>query len=173
VGRLPGGDLALLEKYTKMFSNLRTDKGRNRYPAITMHRAPHKPFLLLSVMDLIGQGQITTNFIAPSFDLLDTFNGYWSAVMPAGARTSMAYPFSRLRTDRFWHRIPKPGYDPDIEYNVSSMERMQEMYFGARMDEELFVFMTQPDTREHLRSEGEGRLLDCCFNRKMDVGRRT
>jgi putative restriction endonuclease len=102
-------------------------------------------------MDLIAQGEITTNFIEPSFDLLDTFNGYWSAVMPAGAKTSMAYPFSRLRTDRFWHRIPKPGYDPDIEYNVSSMERLQEMYYGARMDEELFAFMTQPDTREHLR----------------------
>ena len=141
----------MLEKYTKMFSNLRTDKGRNRYPAITKHRAPHKPFLLLSVMDLIAQGQITTNFIAPSFDLLDTFNGYWSAVMPAGTRTSMAYPFSRLRTDCFWHRIPKPDYDPDIEYNVSSMERLREMYFGAKMDDELFALMIQPDTLGHLR----------------------
>ena len=63
----------------------------------------------------------------------------------------MAYPFSRLRTDRFWHRIPKPGYDADIEYNVSSMERLREMYFGAKMDGELFAFMSRPDTREHLR----------------------
>jgi hypothetical protein len=91
------GDLALLEKYTKMFSNLRTDKSRNRYPAITKHLAPHKPFVLLSVMDLIGQGQITTSFIAPTFDLLDTFNGYWSAVTSAGAKTSIAYPFSGFR----------------------------------------------------------------------------
>lgn len=137
----------MLEKLTKMFSNLRTDKGRNRYPAVTRHRAPHKTFLLLSVMDLIAQGQITTNFIAPSFDLLDTFNGYWSSVMPAGARTSMAYPFSRLRTDRFWHRIPKPGYDSDIEYNVSSMERLQEMYFGAKMDDELLAWSESRDDR--------------------------
>ena len=63
----------------------------------------------------------------------------------------MAYPFSRLRTDRFWHRIPKPGYDPDIEYNVSSMERLQEMYFGAKIDDERFAFMTQPNSRDHLR----------------------
>jgi predicted restriction endonuclease len=89
----------LLDKYNKMLSNLRTDKGRHRYPAITRHRAPHKPFLLLSVMDLVAQGQITTNFIAPSFDLLDTFNGYWASVMPAGAKTSMAYSFSRLNHD--------------------------------------------------------------------------
>jgi putative restriction endonuclease len=170
---LDGGAPVTLDKYTRMFSNLRTDKGRNRYPAITMHRAPHKPFLLLSVMDLIAQGQITTNFIAPTFDLLDTFNSYWSSVMPAGARTSMAYPFSRLRTDCFWHHTPKPGYDPDIEYNVGSMERLREMYFGTKIDDELFAFMSQPDARERLRSEREKRLLDCCSYQKMDVGRRT
>ena len=85
----------------------------------------------------------------------------------------MAYPFSRLRTDRFWHRIPKPGYDADIEYNVSSMERLREMYFGAKRNDEFFGFMTQPDTRERLRSERETRLLDCCSYQKMDVGRRT
>jgi len=31
---------------------------RDRYPAITNHRAPHKPFLLLSVMDLIAECSI-------------------------------------------------------------------------------------------------------------------
>ena len=49
----------MLEKYLKSFSNLRTDKNRKRYPALTDHRAPHKPFFLLSVMDLMAQGQIT------------------------------------------------------------------------------------------------------------------
>ena len=49
----------MLEKYLQMFANLPTDKGRNRYPQITYHRAPHKPFLLLSIMDLIAQGRIT------------------------------------------------------------------------------------------------------------------
>jgi len=141
----------MLEKYAILFSKLRTDKGRNRYPAITRHRAPHKPFLLLSVMDLIAQGQITRNFIEPSFDLLDTFNRYWSAVMPPGAKTSMAYPFSRLQTDGFWHRIPKPGYEAHVEYNVKSMARFREMFLGARLDDELFAFVLQPDTREQLR----------------------
>ena len=57
----------MLEKYLQMFANLRTDRGRDRYPAITYHRAPHKPFLLLSVMDLIAQGRITENRIEPSY----------------------------------------------------------------------------------------------------------
>jgi hypothetical protein len=65
----------MLEQYLQMFANLRTDRGRERYPEITYHRAPHKPFLLLSVMDLIAQGSITENLIEPSFELVDTIGG--------------------------------------------------------------------------------------------------
>ena len=45
----------MLEKYLKKFANLRTDKNKNRYPATTRNRAPHKPILLLSVTDLIDE----------------------------------------------------------------------------------------------------------------------
>jgi putative restriction endonuclease len=64
----------MLKNYLHKLSNLRTDKNRNRYPAYTSHRAPHKPFLLLSIMDLIAQGVITHNLIKPSFELVETFN---------------------------------------------------------------------------------------------------
>ena len=141
----------MFEKYFKSFSNLRTDKNRNRYPAITDHRAPHKPFLLLSSMDLIAQGQITSNFIKPSLDLVETWNTYYSSIMPPGSTTSMAYPFSRLKTDGFWQRLPKPGYDPETEYNIKSMNRLREVYYGAKMDNELFQYLCDPETREQLR----------------------
>ncbi len=98
----------MIETYLQRFANLRTDKARKRYPALTFHRAPHKPFLLLSVMDLIASGLITENFIEPSFELVDTFNLFWSQIMPAGSKTSMAYPFPRLKTDGFWYLIPNP-----------------------------------------------------------------
>ena len=87
----------MLEKYLQMFAKLRTDRGRDRYPEITYHRAPHKPFLLLSVMDLIAQGRITQNLIEPSYELVDTFNTYWASMMPPGSTTSMAYLFPHLR----------------------------------------------------------------------------
>ncbi len=46
-----------LVKYIESFSRLRTDKNRKRWSALTTYQAPHKPFLLLSIMDLIAQGQ--------------------------------------------------------------------------------------------------------------------
>ena len=141
----------MIEKYIQKFSNLHTDKNRHRWSALTCHRAPHKPFLLLSIMDLIAQGRITDNFITPSFDLVDTFNGYWNLVMPSGARSSMAYPFPRLKTDGFWQRIANPGYDPNKDYNVSSMIRLREIYAGARVDDKLFQYLCDPQAREQLR----------------------
>lgn len=78
-----------------MFATLRTDRGWDRYPEITYHRAPHKPFVLLSVMDLIAQGRITQFLFDPSYELIDTFNTYWATIMPPESTTSMAYPFSR------------------------------------------------------------------------------
>jgi putative restriction endonuclease len=75
----------MLGKYLKSSANLRTDRGRDRYPEITCHRAPHKPFLLLSIRDLIAQDRITKNLIEPSYELVDTFNGYWAAIMPPGS----------------------------------------------------------------------------------------
>jgi putative restriction endonuclease len=72
----------MLEKYLRMFGNLRTDKNRKRWSALTCFRAPHKPFVLLSVMDLIVQGQITKNLIEPPFELVDTFGTVWKYLWP-------------------------------------------------------------------------------------------
>ncbi|MFO7972092.1 MAG: HNH endonuclease [Desulfobacterales bacterium] len=142
----------MLKNYIHKLSNLRTHKNRNRYPAYTSHRAPDKPFLLLSIMDLIAQGAITDNFIKPSFELVEMFNGYWNRIMPLGSKTSMAYPFPRLKTDGFWELIPNPGYEKKISINFSSMTKVREVCAGARMDEELFRLMCKPETREQLRA---------------------
>jgi hypothetical protein len=45
-------------------------------------------------MDLIAQGQITENFIEPSFELVDTWNGYWNAIMPIKSIRPWPIPFS-------------------------------------------------------------------------------
>jgi hypothetical protein len=41
-------------------------------------------------MDLLGQGRITQNLIEPCYELVDTFNTYWAAIMPPGSTTSMS-----------------------------------------------------------------------------------
>jgi putative restriction endonuclease len=53
----------MTDRYQKGFAGLHTDKNRFRWTAATTIRAPHKPLLLLSVIDLISQGRIKTNFL--------------------------------------------------------------------------------------------------------------
>jgi len=142
----------VIEEYLIKFSRLRTDSGRDRYPATTCHRAPHKPLLLLSVMDRIAEGVITENFIRPTLDLAETFNLYITMVLPIGWKTSMAHPFPRLQGDGFWHRITNPGYDTDKGYNVTSIAKLQEIYAGAQLDDELFRFMLEPESSLKLRA---------------------
>jgi len=141
-----------LTQYLKIFSRLRTYKDRKKWSALTTYQAPHKPFLLLSIMDLIAQGAITHNLIKPSFELVEMFNCYWNSIMPPGSKSSMAYPYPRLKTDGFWHLIPNPGYEDQIKINFSSMTKLREVCAGARMDEELFRLMCKPETREQLRA---------------------
>ena len=103
-------------------------------------------------MDLIAQGLITDNFIEPSFELVDTWNGDWTAIMPIGQQSTMAHPFPRLKSDGFWERICNPGFDPEEKYNVTSMVKLRQIYAGARTDDELYQFMQIQDSREKPRA---------------------
>ena len=142
-----------LEQNLQKFSTLRTDKNRKRWSDLTKNHAPHKPFLLLSVIDLFAQGQITENFIEPSFELVDTFNIYWASIMPPGSKGNMAYPFPRLHNDKIWELIPNPGFKGKINIqSIFSMVKLRAVCSGAKLDEGLFKLMRQPETREHLRA---------------------
>jgi len=136
----------MFEQYIHKFSHLRTYKDRNKWTALTTFQAPHKPFLLMSVMDNFAQGVIAENFIEPSFDLVDTFNIYWSSIMPPGSSTSMAYPFYHMNSEGFWH------LDPDKRIPVTSVSKLRKEYKGASLDDDLYQLMSKPDTREQLRA---------------------
>jgi putative restriction endonuclease len=144
--------LQAINKYISKFSNLNTDRGRHRWSALTAHRAPHKPFLLISVIDLFAQEEIKRNFIEPSYDLVSTFNGYWHTIMPAGSTTTMAYPFPRLKTDGFWKLIPNSGHESRIDMEFNSMARLREVCAGARLDDDLYELLCRVDSRERLRA---------------------
>ncbi|MGM0540538.1 MAG: hypothetical protein ACQERT_15215 [Thermodesulfobacteriota bacterium] len=47
--------------YLPQLTRLRTDKNRTRWTDAIAHLTPHKPFLLLSILDLTTQGQIDSS----------------------------------------------------------------------------------------------------------------
>jgi putative restriction endonuclease len=141
----------MFEDRVRTFASLRTDKNRKRWSPLTRHQAPHKPFLLLSIIDLIARGQITSPIIEPSFELIDTFNGYYALVMPPSRRGLPSYPLYHLRSEPFWQLIPQKGQTDRAGRTISSIAKFTEYYAGARIDAGLFTVMTDPARREILR----------------------
>ncbi len=140
-----------LDCYLNLFSTLRTDKNRNRWSEVTRYQAPHKPFLLLSIFDLIASGTITRNFIEPSFELAETFAGYWLQVMPIGTSGSMSYPFYHLSTSGFWDLVTQSGHSHLSGRTISSVKRLRELYLGSRFAADLYPLLVMENSREKLR----------------------
>lgn len=129
----------------------------------TKRKAPHKPILLLAVLDLVHRGVITSPFIEVTGDLVELnelFNLYWRRVVPLGQTSSIAFPFSRLDREPFWELVPLPDktITPAVINNTSSVSYLRKYALGAKLDEGLYLAMQTGEGRETLR---EALLLSC------------
>jgi putative restriction endonuclease len=105
-------------------------------------------------MDLFAEGELERNLVTVTPDLLDSFTLYWSSVMPLERRGILAYPFFHLRSEGFWHLVPRPGKEVAVRsaVTVSSTRQLQTLVLGAKLDDALLRFLLDPGTREALRA---------------------
>lgn len=140
------------DNYIGAFSSLRTDKSATRWSDETTNRAPHKPLLLLSVIDLFAQGTILTNLIAPNLELGELFAMYWAKVMPPDRDGNLVLPFYHLSSDGFWHLQATPGNESAINVPIRSIIQMRDLVFGAKLDDELYTALQSENHRDMLRA---------------------
>ena len=150
--------------YIKQFTALNRAPGPV-WTESTRRKAPHKPLLLLAVMDLVQRGVITAPFIDASGDLVELnelFCLYWRRIIPLGQTSSIAFPFSRLDREPFWCLVPQPGkqLSPAIINNTSTVTYLRKHVLGASLDGRLFLLMKTESGRESLREA----LLQSCFS---------
>jgi putative restriction endonuclease len=153
-----------IETYIRQFVHLRRAPNAIFTEATRKH-APHKPILLLAVLDLVARGVITSPFIAVTGDLVELnelFNLYWRRIIPLGQTSSIAFPFSRLHNEPFWKLVPQPGMTitDAVVGSISNVTKLRSVALGALMDEDLFLWMQQPQGRNALREA----LLRSCFS---------
>jgi len=142
-----------LPLYLPKFSHLRTDR-TGGWTAATQGQAPHKPILLLSVLDLFAQGRITTNLIEITPELGELFAAYWSKVMPPERRGNLALPFFHLRSSGFWHLLPQPGQESALvaARQVDRLSQLGRLILGARLDDDLYQLLQVAESRNALRT---------------------
>ena len=141
-------------KYAKLFGKLRRDKNSTHFSKLTYDRAPHKPLLLLSVLDLFEQGLIQSNLIELTPDLGDLFTRYWADVMPSDRKGNLALPFFHLRGDGFWHLMAKSGKEEILSSatQIRSLFQLRDTIIGARLDDDLYRLLQAPEPRATLRT---------------------
>lgn len=109
--------------------------------------------LLLSVLDAFEQGAVRSNLIELTPDLGDLFSQYWAKVLPFDRRGNIALPFFHLRSDCFWHLVPKPDKVEALRIasQLRSLTQLQETVTGARLDEALYQLLHAGESRDLLR----------------------
>ncbi len=130
--------------YAKKFASLRVDRSKGI--------APHKPILVLSVINLFERNLLTRNQIALSPELVVTFLKYWHQLGSNSHNADIAMPFFHLTGDGFWHLKAKPGYESVLSSKVKlrSVRALREFIHYAYLDDELFRLLRDEIARKSL-----------------------
>lgn len=135
-----------IRKYLQAFRKLRVDRSHG-IPA------PHKPILLLSVLQLYKNGIYTTPqiFILP--ELVAMFKTNWKLLVESNHDCRISYPFYYLKSAKFWRLVPKSGFE-NIDQMGSIMKTFSNLNAAvefALIDEDLFQLMRDDVTNAMLR----------------------
>lgn len=144
--------------YKECFSNLHTAHS-NKLPA------PHKPLLLLSIIDLIERRLITSNRIELTDELVRAFKSNATRFIGHSVIFSpnIGQPFYHLQYEPFWRLIPS-RLENDLSMAaegtenygkkraVYSLKGLRECYKYALIDGELFELLQNADVRANLRT---------------------
>ena len=137
-----------LSRYRTAFGKLRVDPSKMK----TLGLAPHKPILLLSVIQAFEQGLITGNRIHITPELVGLFKTNWNAFVRTGHTMKFVLPFYHMKSAFFWRLEPNPGYELLLgKGSAPSFSNLALAVAYAEIDPELADILTEPVGREILR----------------------
>lgn len=144
----------ILDYYLDRFRHLKTAKTGGQV-------APHKPLLLLAVIDQIEARRITSPKIELSDELVDTFARKANQLVPdiEHYRPNIGMPFYHMKSEPFWHLVP---LQDGFMANVTAVSSLRHYYKYAEIDIELFDLLNKNESRKALRKA----LIDTYFKTK-------
>ena len=133
-----------LQKYLKAFKKLRIDRAHGV--------APHKPILLISVLQTFQNGINTNQRIYITPELVALFKSNWNSLVASNHDCRFVLPFYHLISDKFWKLIPKPGFENILQLSASmrSFANLNTAVDFATIDEDLYELMKDKKSNEIL-----------------------
>lgn len=136
------------EHWLERLYNLRRDKRDS-------HERPHKPVLLLSIIDLLDRGLIKTNVVPFSDELVATFKRYFAVVRLHNDKPTIENPFYFLSGDGFWDLFAQgdrnPLYEKGHAAGAPSQAWLRKRQVRGRFDPELWALLVDAHSRHQLR----------------------
>jgi putative restriction endonuclease len=133
-----------LQKYLRAFKKLRIDRAHGI--------APHKPILLISVLQTFQNGINNNQRIYITPELVALFKSNWNSLVTSNHDCRFALPFYHLTSDKFWKLIPKPGFENILQLSASmrNFANLNAAVDCAVIDIELFELMRDKKSNEIL-----------------------
>ncbi len=120
-----------LKYYCSLFENLRRDYKNGG--------APHKPILLLSIIQAFQQRIFTSNEISIIPEIVGLFKSNWKQLVTSNHDCLFTLPFFHMNTEPFWTLVPNKGCEIWVisKSSMRSFSNLTTAVKFALIDEEL------------------------------------
>ncbi len=132
-----------LNKYCNDFKNLKRSFHK------ILGKAPHKPILLLSVLQLIRKGEIISNRIEISPELVLAFKSNWQALVTTKHDCNFALPFFHSKSEPFW-KLSFLSKGAAALKSIGTLNSLKQNVGFAEIDQALFLLMVDEVTNAYL-----------------------
>jgi putative restriction endonuclease len=145
--------LQSLKKYSTFFNKLRVDRSHGL--------APHKPILLISILQAYQAGLLAGKRIYISPELLGFFKANWTSLVRTNHNCIFSYPFFYMKSEPFWELVVQPGEESALkkQSTPNSFNRLNSLIQFAEIDMELANLMMDKISNQLLLTD----LLDTWF----------
>lgn len=120
-------------------------------------KAPHKPVMLLSMLDMFDEGLIVENRVPILPELVAAFRDNWALLVTTQNIVDFNLPFYHLSGDKIWRLIGVNG--KEITAYIGSFKRFNETVAYGEFESSLFTALIVPEHRSIIRQA----LLDHYF----------
>lgn len=119
-------------------------------------KAPHKPVLLLAVLESFEKSEILQNWIPVSNNLLQRFHDLWRLLVKTDNVPNFSLPFYHLKNEKgsFWKLITLPGKEIPVtnSNSIKSFRALTDTVLAAQLSEEMFHAFLDPVQREIIKN---------------------
>jgi len=134
-----------MESIIKQLTSLR--RGNTDYGL-----APHKPILLLAVIESFEEGEIEHNWIEITEALLTRFYDLWKLLVKTRNTPNFSLPFYHLSNEKggFWKLIEYPGKSLPLtkSNSIKSFSALKEVVLAAKLSEEFYYAILDNTSRK-------------------------